>query len=433
MKEKTLKSTKSVCTECYGIVDAVIFEENGSLYMRKNCPEHGESRVFFHGDPGFYRFCSRTTTALDRKFSECGLSGCSSCAEHLPHVKTVMVEATERCNLSCPACMTNSNSRRTREITVEELLARLERIPGRPAVLFCGGEPTVREDLPRLIRAVAGRGHPVKVASNGLKLADEGYVRELKEAGLDWVLLQTDGFSDEIYRKTRGGPMMEVKNEALRLLGRYGIKVCVAVMVVRGVNDTELGRLVEFGMNDERVMHVGFVPIVTVGRNRFSRREDISSSEVMDGIERQTGGRITKRDFMVSKTAGRLLFSITGNPNFQQKSCFFTLLVQKKGSGYFSVSRYLNPFFALWNFRLFFEFLRSFRRLSRWDEIPRMAKFKVITIEEHRDQESVDLLDANLCNKVVVTEKGFVPVCIYNTVYRRESWLPEDVVETGGA
>ena len=61
-------------------------------------------------------------------------------------------------------------------------------------VQLSGGEPTVRDDLPAIIRMARERGFGLlQVNSNGLRLGLEaGYARKLREAGLDSVYLQWD-------------------------------------------------------------------------------------------------------------------------------------------------------------------------------------------------------------------------------------------------
>ena len=73
-------------------------------------------------------------------------------------------------------------------------------------IQLSGGEPTVREDLPEIIRLARSYGFGfVQINTNGLRLSeDPAYARQLREAGLSSVFLQFDGTRDEIYRKLRG-------------------------------------------------------------------------------------------------------------------------------------------------------------------------------------------------------------------------------------
>ena len=79
-----------------------------------------------------------------------------------------------------------------------------------------GGEPTVRDDLPELIRMGREKGFTFfQLNTNGLRLAEEpGYAEALKEAGLSCVFLQFDGVDDSVYEVLRGRALWK-KNRRL--------------------------------------------------------------------------------------------------------------------------------------------------------------------------------------------------------------------------
>jgi organic radical activating enzyme len=65
---------------------------------------------------------------------------------------------------------------------------------GIPHVIFTGGEPTLREDLPELVAEAEELGIVCGVLTDGLKCADKKYMRTLLQNGLDHIMLlcQTD-------------------------------------------------------------------------------------------------------------------------------------------------------------------------------------------------------------------------------------------------
>jgi organic radical activating enzyme len=83
-----------------------------------------------------------------------------------------------------------------RELTTEEWGQILDIAwrEGVPHVTFTGGEPTLREDLPDLIAHAEKNGQVCGLLSDGLKLADKGYLHTLLNTGLDHLLflLQPD-------------------------------------------------------------------------------------------------------------------------------------------------------------------------------------------------------------------------------------------------
>ena len=420
--EKLISRTRSLCPACDAIIEAEIFERDGKVYQKKSCPRHGAFEFPLHDDPSFFRRCLRETTSTPAQFLSCDISNCLTCHRHVDFVKTIMIDVTERCNLDCTACFTNTHSRKSREPSIEEITSRLSKWKHRPTVLLCGGEPTLREDLPELIRSISGMGFVVKVASNGIKLTDRDYVARLHEAGLGWVLFQFDGFSDEIYQKTRGRELLDIKYEALKVLGASGIKVCLACMVAKGVNDGEMGRMVDFMMHSDFIMHLGCTVLSCVGRDSFDGEHATTALDVLRAVQRETGGRIEVEDFMSTRGIGNTLFKLTGNRDFQQKSCFHMLLLHKRGDSYFPVNRYFNPLSALANPGGFFDLARLVGSLRHWDAISMTGRVKLFTVEEFRAHDTVDLVEANRCNKVYMADFGYIPPCIYNTKYRPLSW-----------
>lgn len=44
-----IKNTTSICPECYKVIDATIYEQEGKVYIKKSCPEHGEFSDLYWG------------------------------------------------------------------------------------------------------------------------------------------------------------------------------------------------------------------------------------------------------------------------------------------------------------------------------------------------------------------------------------------------
>lgn len=426
-----IRETKSLCPECGGIIPARIIEREGRVVQLKHCPTHGHFEFVIHDNPSFFNKCLSGTSGVPREFHECDIEGCLGCERHLGHIKTIMIDVTERCDLNCPACFTNTHSRTAREPSPDEIASRLKILKDRPTILLCGGEPTLRADLAEIIKKITALGFVVKVATNGVKMTDESYARSLRDAGLGWALLQFDGFSDDIYKITRGKELLDTKRKALASLEKAGIKVCLACMVIKGVNDGELGKIVDFMVGNDNIMHLGCTVLASVGRDNFGAERATTALDVMKAVEAGTRGRITVKDFMMSRVIGNLVFRLTGNRDFQQKSCFHMLLLHKRGNNYIPVNRYFNPAAAVANAGGLARLAALFGSLRHWDAIQMTGEVKLFTIEEFRARNTIDLTEANCCNKVYMSDAGYIPPCIYNTKYRQMAWLAKgDAVET---
>jgi len=107
---------------------------------------------------------------------------------------------TYRCNNNCSHCY-NARSRNYPELTTKEWIAILDRLweLGIPHIVFTGGEPTLREDLPELIHHAEANGQITGLNTNARKLKDPAYVDTLVNAGLDHVQITLESHINKIH------------------------------------------------------------------------------------------------------------------------------------------------------------------------------------------------------------------------------------------
>jgi len=415
--ETLVRRTHSPCPSCTRVLETEIVQRGKELYMRKVCPEHGPFEVLFKKDAEFYRTVSSLAAPVEPYRGE----DAPSCQVSLEHARIISIDLTERCNMECPVCFTNANSRPLEELSKEEILERLAPLQGdRYEVTLLGGEPTLRPDLPEIIRGILARGFSIKLISNGLRMEDPAYVRVLKEAGLKWVILQFDGFSDTIYETLRGQKLLERKLRIIENLRRADISICLAVMLVQGVNDHQIADMIRFGADHSHIHHLAFLPASSIGRDKFNLYPDhLSAEDVIRRMEAQTGQRIRERDFLDTMRLMSRIHRLTGHIDFRQRVCFFPLPILGNGSNYVPAVRLLRPAYLLRHpgaFPRLFFLVRHFFHVDRVD-LP--AEITFVTIEKLYNVANLDLSDAKQCNTLYLTRKGFIPSCMYNSIYRR--------------
>ena len=107
---------------------------------------------------------------------------------------------TYRCNNDCAHCY-NARSRRYPEISTQEWKDILDRLweVGIPHIVFTGGEPTLRKDLPELIAHAEHNGQITGINTNGRRLKDPRYVQSLVDAGLDHVQITLESHLPQIH------------------------------------------------------------------------------------------------------------------------------------------------------------------------------------------------------------------------------------------
>jgi hypothetical protein len=215
-----------------------------------------------------------------------------------------VLEVTTRCNLSCSVCFAESRTQATDPDirTIERWFKLLLSTGGPYNIQLSGGEPTLRDDLPEIIKLGRSLGFSFfQLNTNGLRLAsDTGYVRSLKEAGLGCVFLQFDGTNDAIYRTIRGAALLETKTKAISNCAEQRLGVVLVPTLVPGVNTADIGGIIDYALaRMPAVRGVHFQPISYFGRYPHQPRDcdRITIPEVMNEIERQTGGRIRTTEF----------------------------------------------------------------------------------------------------------------------------------------
>lgn len=111
---------------------------------------------------------------------------------------------TYRCNLACSHCY--NVTRDKSELTTgqwKDVIRKTWDI-GIPHVIFTGGEATLRDDLVELTGFAESLGLVTGLLTNGVKLADPGYVNELKEAGIDHIQITLESSDPEIHNRMTG-------------------------------------------------------------------------------------------------------------------------------------------------------------------------------------------------------------------------------------
>jgi uncharacterized radical SAM superfamily Fe-S cluster-containing enzyme len=307
----TLGSTESVCPVCLRRIAAARIAENDDVFLCKSCPEHGDFKTVlwrglstYQAWGGVSRSPSRppvcgTTVAKGCPF-DCGL-----CPDHRQHTCCVVLDVTERCNLACPVCFASAGDASKPDPSLDEIEAWCHALlaSGGPFnIHLSGGEPTVRRDLPEIVRRIRGLGSSyIQLNTNGLRLAtDKEYAGTLKDAGLSCVFLQFDGITDDVFEKIRGRRLLQTKLAAIQNCGEQELGVVMVPTLIPGVNTSQIGGLLRFAISlAPAVRAVHFQPISYFGRYPAAPRDAdrITIPEIIQLIEEQTAGQFSVANF----------------------------------------------------------------------------------------------------------------------------------------
>ncbi|MDO5445446.1 MAG: radical SAM protein [Eubacteriales bacterium] len=303
--------TKSVCPVCLKVLQAEkVTGTDGYIYMEKTCPEHGSFSSLIWEDrlPGYMRWSISSSVSeppVDGKKPEKGCPyDCGLCTDHLRKGCCVLLELTNRCNLRCPVCFASAGEAAPHDLSMEEIEKQYDYLMahGGPFnIQLSGGEPTMRDDLPAIIRLGREKGFSFfQLNTNGIRLAEETeYAETLKNAGLNTVFLQFDGLDDNVYITLRGKPLLDIKRKAIENCASAGLGIVLVPVIARDVNEDKAGKILQFALdNMPAVRGVHFQPVSYFGRCGLDRPDKpVTIPAMLRLIEEQTGGLMKASDF----------------------------------------------------------------------------------------------------------------------------------------
>ena len=290
--------TKSLCPKCLALVDTKIVFQDEKVWMLKHCKTHGESKSMIADDVDYYKQLRNYNkqSEMPLKFNtkvhygcpyDCGL-----CTDHEQHSCLTIIEVTDRCNLACPTCYASSAPNYGRHRTLEEIEKMFDTVvanEGEPDVVqISGGEPTVHPEFFKILDIAKSK--PIKhlmVNTNGIRIAkDIKFVETLATYMPDFeIYLQFDSFKPEVLEKLRGEDLTEVRKKAIEHLNQFNISTTLVITLQKGENDDEIGKIIEYALQQKCVRGVTFQPTQVAGRN--DNYDDISGRITLTEVRRK--------------------------------------------------------------------------------------------------------------------------------------------------
>lgn len=304
-----LSKTQSLCPVCQKPIEARYLDIDGRVYFEKECPNHGEFKsLISNSSEDYLKWIEYPVINIPPEKPiikggsphQCPLH-CGTCENHLQTACCVLLDITERCNQHCPYCFARADEKDFSgyEPDLKELERKFDLLielgeKERPFnIQLSGGEPTVREDLPEIIKMARSKGFEyVQINTNGRRIArEEGYAEILKNAGASVIFMQFDGTNDDIYRQMRGEPLLEEKKQAIENCRKARLPVTLVPTVARNVNLDNIGEMMDFLLDNISVVKgIHFQPVSFFGRHPDPEHENrVTMFDVMRELEKQTG------------------------------------------------------------------------------------------------------------------------------------------------
>jgi 7,8-dihydro-6-hydroxymethylpterin dimethyltransferase len=308
-----LEETLSICPVCRQVVKAHLQERAGQVIMSKDCPQHGSFEALVYGDAELYsRIKSYTkpgqaplqySTEIQKGCPfDCGL-----CTDHHQHLCLGIIEVNSICNLECPLCVADSGPTKANgfSLTFEQVNSILDRFivtEGQPEVVqFSGGEPSLHPRILDFIALARQKGISyVMLNTNGIRIArDDRFLEGLAKLNVH-IYLQFDGFDPHTLLTLRGrADLLEIKLKALERLGEAGLRVILVPAIERGVNEHEIGRIVDFGLSHPAVFGISFQSVFHAQRHpSFDPLERVTAPDILKALENQLNGVFRLTDFI---------------------------------------------------------------------------------------------------------------------------------------
>jgi tetraether lipid synthase len=320
--DRPLKSTVSLCPACLAHTAAIVFVRAGRVLIRKQCREHGLTLAVLENDEAYYRLSNRDRSG--RRYAEdrvidipdfigaiTGSSCCAdgeSCGDVTDQTSnktcTILVEVTNACNLACPVCY--SDAKGDKKMPLETFKRYIEKLVdqkgGLDSVQLTGGEATIHPEFWEMVSFLHASPaiKKIYIPTNGIELAREGVSeRLLPYRDKVMVLLQFDG-TREPTRELRAATLENVRDTLLDRLDRLGVPMQLTMTIARGVNDREVGWVVDRGMRHRSVKVVALQPVTYSGRYEIDRgpMDRATLSDIAKAVVTQARLRTAEKDFV---------------------------------------------------------------------------------------------------------------------------------------
>jgi hypothetical protein len=301
-----------------GEIKAQIIEENGQVFMVKECKDHGSFKDLMAMDSEFLLRMERLYPGRDFKMAPDNLHDHGTSSVIYGRGAVLTLDLTNRCNMMCDPCFMDANQvGYVHELTWEEIKQILDNTlevkPRRQmSVQFSGGEPTMS---PYFLDAVAYARkigyQSVQAATNGIRFAqDVEYARAAKRAGLRLAYLQFDGVTNEANSHRGVGNLFDVKKRAIENLKGVGVDITLVVTIVNSINNDQVGPIIQLAIeNIDKINAISFQPVSFTGRDEeisdeLREKWRYTLSHLAHDVKTQTGATEPTRDWYPLSASG---------------------------------------------------------------------------------------------------------------------------------
>lgn len=225
------------------------------------------------------------------------------------NIKFVRWDITPHCNLNCQHCYATEMYRKDkRELSLAELEVCIDRICNvAENVIFYGGEPLMRKDLPEIVSLCGERDMNTHVITNGTLITRES-AEKLANAGLKQMGISVDAATENTYAAIRGRDYFLKIIDTIKMIADYPFMMSMG-FVISTQNYEEVGAFIELA-DDLNVDQIIFIPLAPVGNAKDSEGLNLTPHQYVETAQKIAEKKSSlglKDDFVVLDFAPPLL------------------------------------------------------------------------------------------------------------------------------
>jgi uncharacterized radical SAM superfamily Fe-S cluster-containing enzyme len=297
-----------------------VFTRANRVFIRKACRRHGFSEALLENDQEFYhlsnkdRWGRRYADGPEMVFPEFRQGhrgeGCREAAENPAFADqwgnkscTILVEVTNACNLACPVCYSDARGNRKMPLSSfkEYIVHLIERKGDLDSVQLTGGEAVLHPEFWEMVKFLHGqRVKKIYLPTNGILFADPqlaGRLEPFRDKLM--VLLQFDGRDQQTNQAMRQANTVELRERVIRNLAHMGVHAQLTMTITLGVNDHEIGWVVETALRRPHIKVVALQPVTYSGRYEMEQDplQRMTLSDCVKAVASQVRRRTKTTDF----------------------------------------------------------------------------------------------------------------------------------------
>lgn len=198
------------------------------------------------------------------------------------------ISITNNCNLRCFYCMPDEDY----AVTPSSQLMQADEIDyitktfvslGVTKIRLTGGEPLVRKDAAKIIEQLSLYPVELTLTTNGTRL--EEFLPVFKNAGVRSINVSLDTLDRDKFKVMTKRDQYQKVLDNIRLLSKEDIHVKVNVVMMKGVNDSEINDFV--AMTKDLPVHIRFIEFMPFSGNHWESQKVFGWKQILQVVEQQ--------------------------------------------------------------------------------------------------------------------------------------------------